>query len=85
MIRMTMLKRIISVSAPLAALAAAGIANAQTATQTATTATPTPGIPETGVGGDMVMNLVLLGAAALIAGAGAMYLYVTRSRGADRV
>jgi len=59
-------------SAALMSLFVAGAASAQT-----TTTTTTPGIPNTGAG-DVVINSVILGVAALIAIGGALYLYMNR-------
>jgi hypothetical protein len=59
----------------------AGIASAQTtttdiitSTTTGTIGTTTPGIPNTGVGGDVVTNVLLLAASAAIALIGLAYL-----------
>ncbi len=74
------LRRIQKAALPLIALGAAGIASAQTTTGT-TTGTSTPGVPNTGAGGDLAITLALLVAAIIVAGAGAMYLYLTRAAG----
>ncbi len=53
-----------------AALLTAGtVANAQT-----TIATTTPTVPSTGQGGNMLVNILILGSSALIAVAGVTYL-----------
>jgi hypothetical protein len=43
--------------------------------------TTTPGVPSTGVGGDAMFNLVILGVAAVVAVAGGAYLARTRHQG----
>lgn len=62
------MKKLIGATA-LAFLLSAGVASAQSTT--------TPGTPDTGQGGDAVTQLMLLGAAAVVAVGGAAYL--TRS------
>lgn len=66
-----MLKKI-GFSAATAPLLLAGFASAQT-----TTSTTTPGVPNTGAG-DVVINAMILGASAMIAIGGALYLYMQR-------
>jgi hypothetical protein len=53
---------------------AAGIASAQTTTDVITSTSTTPGIPNTGVGGDVVTNVLLLAASAAVALIGLAYL-----------
>lgn len=67
-----MLKKI-GLSAAAAPLLLAGFASAQTTTSTTTT----PGVPNTGAG-DVVINAMILGASAMIAIGGALYLYMQR-------
>lgn len=70
---MTRTKKVLARVGALAAFAlAAPVAFAQT-----TTSTTTPGVPDTGVGGDMVMTIAVIVVAAAAAIGGALYL--TRS------
>lgn len=66
-----MLQRFVN-GAAVASLFAAGFASAQT-----TTATTTPGVPNTGAG-DLVLNAMIVGIFAMIAIAGALYLFMHR-------
>lgn len=66
-----MLKKLLGTS-----LAASFLMTGAAAAQT-TTATTTPGIPNTGAG-DVVVNVMILAVSALVAVAGALYLYMTR-------
>ncbi|HVV39348.1 MAG TPA: hypothetical protein VHD31_03440 [Candidatus Paceibacterota bacterium] len=66
---MKLLKKTFQVStASLLAWTVAGIASAQT------TATTTPGVPNTGAGGDTILNLVILAIAAVVVAAGVAFL-----------
>lgn len=58
--------------AVLIALLSVGVAGAQTTTTSG--GTTTVGTPNTGMGGDTAMNVLILGSSALVAVAGAAYL-----------
>jgi hypothetical protein len=60
-------------AATLALLLTAGTVAAQTTTYSSTSSS-TPGTPNTGSGGDVAMNIMLLGTSAIIAVGGALYL-----------
>ena len=62
------------VSMPLA-WAAVGISSAL-----AQTSTTTPGVPNTGAGGDIVTNFLLLGISAAIVAVGVVYLVHARAK-----
>lgn len=66
-----MLRKIVN-GAVAATLFAAGIAGAQT-----TSPTTTPGVPNTGAG-DAVVHALILGASAMVAVLGALYLFLQR-------
>jgi hypothetical protein len=69
------MKKVISKVATGAALIlAAPLAFAQT-----TTPTTTPGVPDTGVGGDMMTNLIMLAIAAVVVLGAAAYLASRRT------
>jgi hypothetical protein len=74
-------KKVLGTLAILSALAMGGTAFAQTASTTGTsgsattdTTGTTPAAPNTGAGGDAAANLAMLGASALVAAGGAVYL-----------
>jgi|GEM_PF-4632577 len=72
--------------APLLTMGAVALAQTTTTATTTTggaTATTTPGTPNTGVGGDVAMTLLVLGASALIAVVGTLYLTRRGARGAE--
>ncbi len=70
-----MFKKIVS-GAAATPLLLAGLVSAQTTTTT------TPGVPNTGAG-DIVLNAMILGVAAMVAIGGALYLYMHRRLGTD--
>ena len=77
---MVSIKKIISIASLTLLLAAGHMAYAQTGTTTPSptpgAVTPTtPGVPNTGAGGNAGLNLLLLSSSALLAAAGAGYLY----------
>lgn len=59
-----------------------GTMNTNATTQT-TESTTTPGVPSTGVGGDMTANMIFLAVVLLVAIIGAIYVYRT-ARSANR-
>ncbi len=76
---MTNYKKALGALAILGALATGGTAFAQTASTTTTavpvdTSVTTPTAPNTGAGGSAAENYLVLGASALVAAAGALYV-----------
>jgi hypothetical protein len=67
---MKLVKKTAQISlATMLAWLVAGVASAQT-----TTGTTTPGVPNTGAGGDLVLNLFVLAVTGAVALIGAVYL-----------
>jgi len=70
------MKKVAQLAAAASAWATLGVASvfAQSTTTLGTTTTTTPGVPNTGAGGDAMINILLLGVAAVVMVAGIVYL-----------